>query len=476
MLVEAFDVHELPAGVLATHIRDGRLSSRDVVEAYLQRIARADGSLGAFVEVYGDDALLAAERADNAIKSGLALGFLHGVPVAVKDIFEMAGRVTTGGAGIWRARHSVLTATVVSRLISQGMIVIGKTHTVEFALGGWGTNRTMGTPRNPWDPARARTPGGSSSGSGVAVAAGLAPWAIGSDTGGSVRIPSAWCGVSGLKTTIGRVSCYGVLPLSPTFDTPGPIARNVEDLALLYAAIAGPDPADPRTLHQPLQATFRPARRGVRGLRLGRMPESERAFATADVIAAYDRALDCFAELGAEIVQIVFPCPLSEMAGTVGRILSAEAYSLLGDIVENERLHLDEDVRPRILAGRDVSATQYLSALRQRERWKRDFDAVFAEVDALLTPTLRTVAIPIHEIDQTTQPSHFTRFANLLDLCAMSIPNGFSADGLPIGLQIVCPAYEERVALHLGRIYQQATDWHSRRPPEWTEPETIDAA
>jgi aspartyl-tRNA(Asn)/glutamyl-tRNA(Gln) amidotransferase subunit A len=290
--------------------------------------------------------------------------------------------------------------------------------------------------------------------------------AIGSDTGGSVRIPSAWCGISGLKTTIGRVSCHGVLPLSPTFDTPGPMARNVEDLALLYAAIAGPDPADPRTLHQPAQTTFRPEARGVRGFRLGRMPEAERGFATDDVVAAYDRALDRFAELGAEIVQVAFPCPLSEMAGTTGRILSAEAYSLLGDMVEDDRLHLDEDVRPRVLAGRDVAAAQYLGALRQREQWKRDFDAVFAEVDAVLTPTARTVAIPVEEIDQTTQPSHFTRFANLLDLCALSIPNGFSSDGLPIGLQIACPAYEEGVTLHIGRIYQESTDWHTRRPPE----------
>ena len=196
------------------------------------------------------------------------------------------------------------------------------------------------------------------------------------------------------------------------------------------------------------------------------MPEAERGFATDDVGAAYDRALDRFAELGAEIVQVAFPCPLSEMAGTTGRILSAEAYSLLGDVVEDDRLHLDEDVRPRVLAGRDVAAAQYLGALRQREQWKRDFDVVFAEVDAVLTPTARTVAIPLDEVDQTTQPSHFTRFANLLGLCALSIPNGFSSDGLPIGLQIACPAYEERVTLHIGRIYQQYTDWQTRRPPE----------
>jgi aspartyl-tRNA(Asn)/glutamyl-tRNA(Gln) amidotransferase subunit A len=407
-------IEAISASALAADIRAGRRSSRDVVEAFLQRIARFNGKLGAFVEVYREDALLAGEAADVAIRAGRALSPLHGMPVAIKDVLEFAGRVTTGGVGVWRDRRSVSTAAVISRLLSQGVIVLGKTHSVEFALGGWGTNRTMGTPRNPWDPARARTPGGSSSGSAVAVAAGLAPWAIGSDTGGSVRIPSAWCGLSGLKTTIGRVSRHGLLPLSPTFDTIGPMARSVEDITALYAAISGPD------------------------LR---------------------------AEHGAEIVQIAFPCPLSEMAGTVGQILSAEAYSLIGNIAENTRLSLDEDVRPRILAGREITAAQYLAALRRREQWKRDLDAVFCEADALLTPTMRTAAIPLEEIDQTTQPSYFTRFVNLLDLCALSIPNGFSADGLPIGLQIVCPAYEEETALRLGRFYQQVTDWHEGRPP-----------
>ncbi len=465
MAGEDHDLEATSASALAADIRAGRRSSRDVVEAFLQRIARFDGKLGAFVEVYREDALLAAEAADVAIKAGRALGPLHGMPVAIKDVLEFAGRVTTGGVGVWRDRRSVSTAAVISRLLSQGAIVLGKTHSVEFALGGWGTNRTMGTPRNPWDPARARTPGGSSSGSAVAVAAGLAPWAIGSDTGGSVRIPSAWCGLSGLKTTIGRVSRRGLLPLSPTFDTIGPMARSVEDITALYAAISGPDPADPQTLHQPTQPIRGAARHGVRGLRLGRMPDAERAFAAAKVIAAYDRSLDLLAEHGAEIVQIAFPCPLSEMAGTVGQILSAEAYSLIGNIAENTSLSLDEDVRPRILAGREITAAQYLAALRRREQWKRDLDAVFCEADALLTPTMRTAAIPLEEIDQTTQPSYFTRFVNLLDLCALSIPNGFSADGLPIGLQIVCPAYEEETALRLGRFYQQVTDWHEGRPP-----------
>src|ERR1700738_1843034 len=218
-----------------------------------------------------------AEAAEKGIRAGHRIGPLHGIPIANKDLIEIEGRVTTGGSQVWRERRSAYTATLAQKLIAAGLIVIGKTHTVEFAMGGWGTNQHRGTPWNPWDPAVARTPGGSSSGSGVAVAAGFAPWAIGTDTGGSVRLPASWCGLSGLKTTIGRVSTYGILPLAPTLDTPGPMARSVEDAALLYSVMQGPDPLDPRTLSAPPQGVqigdpLAGLRRGVRGLRLARMP------------------------------------------------------------------------------------------------------------------------------------------------------------------------------------------------------------
>src|SRR5205823_9552069 len=219
-----------------------RLSPVDVVEALLARIAAHNPKLHAFIDVYADDARLAAEGADKAIRSGHAVGPLHGVPIALKDLIDLEGRVTTGGSMVWRERRSPATATLARRLIAAGMIVLGKTHTVEFAMGGWGTNQHMGTPWNPWDLAAHRTPGGSSSGSGVAVAAGLAPVAIGTDTGGSVRLPAAWCGIVGLKVTAGRISTYGVLPLSSTLDTPGPLARSVEDAALIFRALHGPDP------------------------------------------------------------------------------------------------------------------------------------------------------------------------------------------------------------------------------------------
>src|SRR2546421_8857902 len=192
------------------------LSPVDVVNVLLGRIEKLDPRLHAFIDVYASDARLAAEAADRAIRSGHAVGPLHGVPIALKDLVDLEGRVTTGGSKVWEKRISPVTATLARRLIGAGMIVLGKTHTVEFAMGGWGTNTHMGTPHNPWDLAVHRTPGGSSSGSGVAVSAGLAPAAIGTDTGGSVRIPAAWCGIVGLKVTAGRISTYGGLPLSST--------------------------------------------------------------------------------------------------------------------------------------------------------------------------------------------------------------------------------------------------------------------
>src|SRR5262252_612721 len=241
----------LPAHILASEIAAGRLSPVALVEALLDRIATKDKKLHAFVEVYRDEARLAAEAADKAIRSGHTIGPLHGIPIALKDLIEIEGRITTGGSEVWRERRSTDTATLAKRLIAAGLIVIGKTHTVEFAMGGWGTNQHRGTPWNPWDPSVQRTPGGSSSGSGVAVAAGFAPWAIGTDTGGSVRLPASWCGLSGLKTTIGRVSTYGILPLAPSLDTPGPMARSVDDAALLFSIMQDRDPLDPRTLAAP---------------------------------------------------------------------------------------------------------------------------------------------------------------------------------------------------------------------------------
>jgi aspartyl-tRNA(Asn)/glutamyl-tRNA(Gln) amidotransferase subunit A len=460
------DVSFLSAHQLAADIAARRRSPVAVVEALLARIAAHNPKLHAFIDVYADDARLAAEAADKAIRAGHAVGPLHGVPIALKDLIDLEGRVTTGGSMAWRERVSPVTATLARRFFAQGMIVIGKTHTVEFAMGGWGTNQHLGTPWNPWDPEAHRTPGGSSSGTGVAVAAGLAPWGIGTDTGGSVRLPASWCGLSGLKTTIGRVSTYGILPLAPSLDTPGPMARSVEDAALLYGVMHGPDPLDARTLSAPAAGDVtRELRRGVRGLRLARMPAAERDGCAAEVLAAYDAALEQLARLGAEIVDVALPCRFADATVMVGRVIGSEAYQLVGDLVDNPALPIDEAVRPRIQLGRGISARDYLAALAERDVLKRRFLAALDGVDALLTPTTQTPAIRVESVDQTTTPAHFTRLVNLLELCALAVPDRFTATGLPLSLQIICRPYEEATALRVGWAYQQATDWHERRPP-----------
>jgi aspartyl-tRNA(Asn)/glutamyl-tRNA(Gln) amidotransferase subunit A len=455
----------LPAHVLSAEIGAGRLSPVDVVDAVLARIRAQDQKLHAYVEVYADEARLAAEAADKAIRSGHRIGPLHGIPIALKDLIEIKGRVTTGGSQVWHERRSSYTATIAQWMIAAGMIVLGKTHTVEFAMGGWGTNQHRGTPWNPWDPAVARTPGGSSSGTGVAVAACMAPWGIGTDTGGSVRLPASWCGLSGLKTTIGRVSTYGILPLSPSLDTPGPMARSVEDAALLYKAIEGPDPNDPRTMGRPPAASLPTMRRGVRGLKLARMPAIERDHVAAEVLAAYDSALDQLARLGAEIVTVDLPHRFADYTRLTGRIIGAESYFLVGDLVDDVTLPVDDAVRPRIASGRGVSARDYLGALREQAEAKQEFAAALGDADALLTPTTTSAAIPLDAVDQATTPAHFTRFVNALEVCALAVPDGFTATGLPLSLQIVCRAYDEETALRIGWAYQQATDWHERRPP-----------
>ncbi len=455
----------LPAHALAAEIGAGRLSPVDVVDALLARIRGSDQKLHAYVEVYADEARLAAEAADKAIRSGHRIGPLHGIPIALKDLIEIEGRVTTGGSQVWHDRRSTYTATIAKRMIAAGMIVLGKTHTVEFAMGGWGTNQHRGTPWNPWDPAVARTPGGSSSGTGVAVAACMAPWGIGTDTGGSVRLPASWCGLSGLKTTIGRVSTYGILPLSPSLDTPGPMARSVEDAALLYQAIEGSDPDDPRTLGRPSAGPLPTMRRGVRGLKLARMPVVERDHVAAEMLNAYDSAIDTLARLGAEIVTVDLPRRFADYTQLTGRIIGAESYFLVGDLIDDISLPIDEAVRPRIASGRGMSARDYLAALREQAAAKREFAAALGDADALLTPTTTTAAIPLDAVDQSTTPAHFTRFVNALEICALAVPSGFTVNGLPLSLQIVCRAYDEETALRVGWAYQQATDWHDRRPP-----------
>jgi aspartyl-tRNA(Asn)/glutamyl-tRNA(Gln) amidotransferase subunit A len=441
------------------------LSPVDVVDELLARIKRRE-TLHAYIAVYESDARLAAEAADRALKSGHRIGPLHGIPIALKDLVDLQGRVTTGGSKVWIDRVSPVTATLAQRLIGAGMIVLGKTHTVEFAMGSFGTNTHLGTPWNPWDLAVHRTPGGSSSGSAVAVAAGLAPVAIGTDTGGSVRLPAAWCGIVGLKVTAGRISTHGVLPLSFTLDTPGPMARSVEDAALLFRALNGPDPHDASTLAWPPADPMPMLRRSVKGLRVALMPDEERLGVDAEVLAAYDASVKKLAALGAEIVRVSLPNRFADYAAGVGRIIGAEGYRFVGHLVDDASLPVDPHVRPRIQVGRGMSARDYLLTLAEREEHRRAFIRALADVDALLTPTAQTAAIPIAKVDQSGTAAFFTRAGNYLGLCGLAVPNGFTTDGLPTSLQILCHPGREDMALRIGWAYEQASEWKTRRPPE----------
>ena len=454
----------LNAGAAADALAAGELTSEEFVETLLARIERLEPRLNAFIDVYADEARAAAGAADLARRAGQAAGRFHGVPIALKDIIDLEGRVTTGGSKVWESRISPVTATLARRLMEAGLIVIGKTRTVEFAMGAWGTNRHMGTPWNPWDLGVHRAPGGSSSGSGVSVAAGLVPWAIGTDTGGSVRLPSAWNGLTGLKVTFGRVSCHGVLPLAHTLDTPGPMCRSVEDAVELYLLLQGSDPHDTATWHVPADDPRPGLDRGVAGMRLARMPEHERDGVDDEVLAAYDASLATLSDLGASIVDLELPRRFVPMGDLLGKIIAAEGHAWVGEYIDDDSLPVDDDIRPRIRPGRNMPAREYIEVQRERSAIKRAFNAALTGVDALLTPATRTAAPVVADIDQSTTAAIFTRPINLIDYCALAVPNGVTGGGLPISLQIACRGYEEATALRIGQAFQKATDWHSRVP------------
>ena len=460
------DLAYAPIHALSARLHSGDLTSAALVECYLQRIKARDEKFHAFVEVYADEARAAAETADRELKAGKARGPLHGIPIALKDLIDVAGKRTTGGSLYWRERVSPTTATVAQRLTDAGMITLGKTHMVEFAFGAWGTNQTMGTPWNPWDPATPRTPGGSSSGSGVAVAAALVPAAIGSDTGGSVRIPASLCGIVGLKTTVGRVSNYGTLRLSETLDTLGPMTRDVEDAALLFAAMQGVDPQDAQTLPHSQVDALKELKAGIAGMRFAVLPEAEIGELDPGVAAAYAHALDELRGLGARIDTLKLPLSYKRLAEIVGKIIAAEGYTLHRDWIDRDDLPFDRDVRDRIRWAKGLSAADYIQVMAERKNMQREVDALLRDYAALLMPTTPLAALPLTAVDQGKAPmSLLTRPINLLDMCALALPCGFTADGLPVSLQIAGRGYDEARILRIGWAYENATEWHRRRPP-----------
>jgi aspartyl-tRNA(Asn)/glutamyl-tRNA(Gln) amidotransferase subunit A len=435
----------LPASDLVGLLAAGKVSSVEVTRAFLERIDRFDGALRAFITVDAEQALAEAEH---------ARGPLHGLPVAVKDNIPTRGLRTTGGSRVLRDWVPDHDAPVVQRLRDAGGVVLGKTNLHEFAYGGTCANVEFGAVRNPWN--QACVPGGSSGGSGVAVAAGLAPAALGTDTAGSIRLPACQCGVVGLKAGYGRVSIESVIPLAWSLDHVGPITRTVADAGLLLGAVSG----------QPTAVPF-----WQRGLRLG-VP---RAYffegLQPDVEAAVEQALNVLRGLGATLMDVEWPAVKLSNSAT-WTIILAEASAYHRPWFRERPQDYSDEIRGNLELGERVAASDYIQAQRARTILKQQIREVLTRVDALVTPML---AITAPKIGQATieiggkikeiNPV-FIRLAdpfNLTGLPAISVPCGFSTDRLPIGLQIA--AATEATVLQVAQAYESATDWHTRRPP-----------
>jgi aspartyl-tRNA(Asn)/glutamyl-tRNA(Gln) amidotransferase subunit A len=457
---------------MAARIRSGALSPVALAETFLDRIGALDKKLHAFIALARDRALAEANAAQSLLRAGHDLGPLQGIPYAVKDLYDVNGLPTTGGTRLLAANVAARDCAAVHRLAAAGMVLLGKTHTVQFAFGGVGINHDQGTPHNPWSPTP-MAPGGSSSGSGVAVGAGLAPMALGTDTGGSVRIPAALCGTVGLKTTVGRISRAGVYPLSWTLDSVGPLTRSVEDAALVYQALQGVDLADDTTVGVPADDVLPALKTGVKGLRLG---FGETLFfddVDPEIATAVREAGRVLRELGASVDGIAMP-EVAEAMSEQRRaaMIAAEALAVNGRLVEQQFDALDPVVAHRMKGGRTLTATDYVTVLRQwaalRERVKR----TLADVDAVLVPATMIPPRPVATIDATAESYgeanlkylRNTAVGNILALCAVVLPCGFTRDGLPMGLMIYAKPFDEATALRVAWAYEQATEWHRRRP------------
>jgi len=444
----------------------GATRPTEVVAHCLARIEKHEPQLGAFELVMVDQAIEAAEAATHAIQVGQRIGPFHGVPFVLKDLFHVQGTITTGGANPHAERVSSETAPIAQRLIAAGGLLLGKTKTVEVAYGPWGTNEQRGTPWNPWDTVTHRAPGGSSSGTGVSVAARLAVCGVGTDTGGSVRIPSAFCGLVGLKVTEGQLPLEGIQPLSHTLDTPGPMCRSVFDAAVMYQTMSGKEPYQIDNDSRNATGIFQEMNRGVDGLVIGVLTDQDREIVDVSVLELYDSAIERLANLGAVIRPLTLPRSVKDISFSVATIISVEGYYYHGEMYENPVNIMDEDVRRRIMQGKTESSTNYVRALRQRLIDRKDFLKAMDGMAALLTPTLPITAPVVNDIDQTSAPSQFTRLVNHLGFCALTVPMGLTDSGLPGGLHIVGCGDQETLTLRIGAAFER--DFGDiGKPPGW---------
>ena len=471
-MVERNEIPFLSAAALGRLIQSREVSPVEATEAYLERIDRVDGALNSYITVCHEEARQAAREAERTIAAGGYLGPLHGVPVAVKDQFFTKGIRTTAGSAILWDHVPDEDAQVVAGLQNAGAVLLGKLNLSEFALGE-SFHHPGGTPRNPWD--LSRNPGISSSGSAAATAAFLCATSLAEDTGGSTRIPAAWSGLAGLRPTWGRVSRRGVFGVSWSMDTVGPISRSVEDCAITFQAIAGYDPQDPYSWNTPVPDYRQEIEGGIRGLRVGVLREKvAEGELHPDVRSAVEAAIGQLGELGASMEEVSIP--LVENAGAVSKsITDMEGASVHYQGLKERADQYDHNTRVRLLTAILTPAQAYYKAQKLRAMIRQDVLDTLEQVDVIVLPTSPAPAplIPdgpgiVSQEDAQSRISgvrSFTGPFNLAGVPALSIPCGFTADNLPIALQIVGRPMADGMVMRVGHTYQQATDWHTRRPP-----------
>ena len=463
------DIAEMNLKDLAAAIKRRKVSSVEVTKALLARIDTWQPALNAFARVEAEDALKAARAADRGLANKKAKGPLHGVPVAHKDMYYSKGKLAECGSKIRKGWIAPATATAVERLEAAGSFRLGAINMVEFAYGPTGHNVHTDNVRNPWD--RSRITGGSSSGSGSAVAARLVPFALGSDTGGSIRMPAHFCGTSGFKPTNNRVSRANAMPLSFTLDTVGPLAQTAEDCAIVLSIIAGPDPLDPTTALAPkwdAKAMKRPAK----GMTIG-IPKSFYVDdLEPDVAKALDDAIATFKTLGVKVVQVDLPDQVLVSAAAI-MVLAVEAATYHAPWLRTRPDDYGAQVRNRLQNGLAYSAVEYLEALRWRAHALEAHLAAIGKCDAVLAPASRSVASTIAETDVAGANNaeaiiqgitRFMRPVNYLGLPALVVPAGFGQHGMPIGLQLIGRPFDDETVAALGIAFQDATDHHKKVP------------
>lgn len=431
--------------------RDGSVTPLAVTDFYLDRIASLNDQLAAFVTVCGDAARAAAIKAAEELSAGVDKGPLHGIPLGIKDIIETAGVLTTGQSALFAECIPKASATLWARLEAAGAILLGKTTTWEFAIGGTAYDLPWPPARNPWNTDK--DTGGSSSGSAAAVAAGLCAGAIGTDTGGSIRVPAGWCGCAGLKPTYGVVSRAGVYPLSHTLDHAGPICWTAEDCAIMLDAIAGDDPRDPTAQPKAVESFAAVVGNGVKGLKIGRVRAFSRDLGPdSEISEALDAAFDAMRAAGAEEVEIELPS-LDEFNATCNLISRAESFSYYQEKIRVSPEKFGSESRARLIAGSMVGAGDYLLAQRIRTAQIARMESVFQSVDLILCELSGTTA-PDHGGATTYRPL-LSRPFNVTGSPALTVCAGFGESGMPIAVQVVGPAYADDLVLRAGHVIEK---------------------